>query len=129
MNTDAFSDFGLSKEPMASGDGAAWGLASFGLGAVALLTAPVILILNLLLWQAARSGPLVGLLTLILSVLGVSTMLGLAGSSIAFGLRGRRLAHGNRQQSPLAWAGILVGVAAGIGWIIVSIQILMILLS
>jgi len=130
MTTDAFSDVGVVKGSTEGSDGAVWGLASLWLGAVALLAVPVTLIFNLLLWfvgqQAPRSNPLLVGVIFILMVLSVLIMLGLAGCGIAFGLKGRRVAHDNRQASPLALAGILVGGAAVIGWIIVSIDILMI---
>jgi hypothetical protein len=56
-------------------------------------------------------------------------MLILAGITIAFGLKGRLLDHDDRRDSPLARAGILMGTDAGIGWIIVSIQTVMILFT
>jgi hypothetical protein len=124
MMTDEFSEVGFSKEPPTSADEAAWGLASFGLGALSLLIAPIILMFNLLLWQAPGSGPNSRLIIGILSVLGISMMLGLSGCSIGFGLKGRRVA---RSVSPLVFAGILVGMAASVGWIMVAIQLIMIL--
>jgi hypothetical protein len=85
-----------------------------------LLAAPAILILNLLLWQTPRASILSGTIILILSVAGVAMMLGLSGCGVVFGWKGRRT-------SPVALAGMLVGMAAAIGWVMVAIQIVMIL--
>lgn len=130
MAIDELSDFGVPRGSAPSADGATWGLASICFGGVALLVAPLILILNHLMssFLPLSPRPLVGVV-LILTLLGVATMLGLAGFSIAFGLKGRRIGHDIRRDSPLATAGILLGTAAGIGWIIVSIQFFMILFT
>jgi hypothetical protein len=128
--TESFPDVGTLKGSSTSGDGAAWGLASLWLGAVPLLVAPVMLIFNLLLWQSPRSpDPRTGVVTLILAVLGVATMLGLAGCGISFGLKGRRVDRGLRPASPLATAGVLLGTAACVGWFIVGVQIAMIVIG
>jgi hypothetical protein len=130
MATEELSDVGVLKRSATSGDGAAWGLASICLGAVAILVVPGILILNVILWQSARRpDPLGGVVFLILMLLGIATMLGLAGSGMAFGWKGRRIDRDDPRGSPLATAGLLMGAAAGIGWVIVAIQTLMILFT
>ena len=57
MTIEEFSDVGVTKDST-SGDGTAWGLASLGLGAVALLAAPSTLVVNVLLWQSVHMGGL-----------------------------------------------------------------------
>jgi hypothetical protein len=54
-------------------------------------------------------------------------MLGLACASIGFGMRGRRIDRDHRRASPLSLAGILVGIAAILLWLIVGLDLLAIL--
>jgi hypothetical protein len=63
----------------------------------------------------------------ILTVLATIGMLGLAGCGLRFGLKGRRIDRGNREESPLPTAGVPLGAAAAIAWIIVGINLLFIL--
>ena len=128
MATDELSDVGVTKGSVTGADGALWGFASISLGGIAVLIAPIILLLNVIVAQTRPSGPLVGVYA-ILMLFGIATMLGLAGVSIGFGLKGRRIDHGNRRDSPLATAGLLLGVASGIGWFMVSVQTFLILFT
>ena len=134
MATDELSDVGVTKGSVTGADGALWGFASISLGGIAVLIAPIILLWNvivaqtLIVAQRRPSGPLVGVYA-ILMLFGIATMLGLAGVSIGFGLKGRRIDHGNRRDSPLATAGLLLGVASGIGWFMVSVQTFLILFT
>ena len=57
MAIDELSDR-ASKGSTTNSGGVAWGLASISLGAVALLVAPIILVLNLVLSQSAPVDPL-----------------------------------------------------------------------
>ena len=128
MATDELSDVGVTKGSVTGADGALWGFASISLGGIAVLIAPIILLLNVLVAQTRPSGPLRGVYA-ILMLLGIATMLGLAGVSIGFGLKGRRIDHSNRRDSPLATAGLLLGAASGIGWFMVSVQTFLILFT
>ena len=120
-------DFGPAKGPATIEDGAAWGLASLGLGAVTLLVAPITLVFNVLLWRAGSLGDLPKGPATFGAFLGLLMMLGLACASVAFGMRGRRIDRDHRRTSPLSLAGILVGVAAILLWLIVGIDLLAIL--
>src|SRR6516165_2460877 len=51
MSTEASLDVGVPKGSTPSGDGTAWSLASLWLGAVALLSAPMMMIYLLLAWK------------------------------------------------------------------------------
>ena len=129
MATDELSDVGVLKGPTTVADGAMWGFASISLGAIALLVAPIVLVLNVILSRSPRpSGPLLGVYA-ILMLFGIATMLGLAGVSIRFALKGHRIDRDQRRESPLAMAGILLAVSAGLGWLMVSIQTFMILFT
>jgi len=132
MSTEARSDVGVPKGSTASGDGTAWSLASLWLGAVALLTAPLMMVYLLLAWnfgpkRAPRMDSPDEMASAILSVLSTIMMLGLAVRGILFGLKGRRIYQGNHEPYPLATAGILMGATAGMGWIIVGIALLFML--
>ncbi len=128
MITDEFSDVGVPKS-LKSGDGAAWGLASLGIGAVVLLAAPVTLIFNVLLWRSNSLGDLPKGSAIFGAALGLLVMLGLAFCGLVFGMKGRRIDREDRHSSPLASAGVLVGAAATILWIIVGIDLFAILLT
>lgn len=127
MAADGFEDIGPSKNA-APGDGDAWGLASLGLGGVAMLAAPITLVSNVLLWQSDRLGSLSRVPALLAAGVGVLVMLGLSSCSIAFGIRGHRIGRDHRRPPPLAMAGVLLGSAATIGWLIVGIDLFAILL-
>jgi hypothetical protein len=131
MSSELPWDVGVPKGPRASGDGTAWSLASLWLGAVALLTAPVMMIYLLLAWnfgpkRALRMDAPDEMAFAILSVLWTVVMLGFAVRGIAFGLKGR-IDHGNHEQHPMASAGILMGAMAVAGWVIVGIAVLFML--
>ena len=132
MSTEASSEVGVPKGSTASGDGTAWSLASLWLGAVALLTAPLMMIYLLLAWnfgpkRAPRMDAPDQMAFAILSVFSTVVMLGFAVRGIVFGLKGRRIDHGNHEPHPMASAGILMGATAAAGWIIVGIAILFML--
>ena len=129
MAIDELSDLGASKGSTTNSGGVTWGLASISLGAVALLVAPIILVLNLVLSQSPRGPKSLVAIYAILMLVGIATMLGLAVVSVGFGWTGRRIDHGDGRASPLATAGILLGAASGIGWIIVGIQTFLILFT
>jgi hypothetical protein len=129
MSAPFDTDFGPPKGSPTSEDGAAWGLASLGLGAVTLLVAPITLVFNVLLWRAGSLSSLPKAPATGGAVLGLLVMLGLACASIAFGMRGRRIDRDHRRASPLSLAGILVGVVAIFLWLIVGIDLLAILSS
>jgi hypothetical protein len=128
MITDEYSDVGVSKNST-SGDGATWGLASLGLGAVVLLAAPITLVFNVLLWRSNPSADLPIVPAILGAALGLLVMLGLARCSIMFGMKGRRIDREDRRSSPLAAEGILVGAAATIVWTMVGIDLFAILSS
>jgi hypothetical protein len=85
MATDVFADVGAAKS-YESGKAISWGLASLGLGAVTLLTAPVTLVFNVLLWRLGSAGGISKVQSIIAAVVGLLIMLGLAGSGIIFGM-------------------------------------------
>jgi hypothetical protein len=132
MTGEIRSDLGVPQEATTSGQGAAWGLASLWLGSTVLLAAPLMVVYLLLAWQFGPKRPLRlenpdELAFSVVTVLGTMGMLGLAGCGLWFGLKGRRIDRDNRRESPLPSAGILMGAAAGIAWIIVGINVLFIL--
>jgi hypothetical protein len=132
MSTEALSDVGVPKGSAESGDGTAWSLASLWLGAVALLTGPLMMIYLLLAWnlgpkRAPRMDAPDEMVSAILSILSTIVMLALAVRGILFGLKGRRIYQGHHEPHPLASAGILMGTTAGMGWIIVGIALLFML--
>ncbi len=126
MATDVFATVGIAKS-YESRDAFEWGLASLGLGAVTLLAAPVTLVFNVLLWRSGLSGEIPKVPAILAAGLGMLMMLGLAGCGVVFGLRSRWLDGALQRPSPLASAGVLLGVAAMALWMIVGVDLLMIL--
>ena len=120
-----YSDVGVAKNS-ASAEGFAWGLASLGLGGVVLLAAPITLVFNVLLWRAGPAG-VPKELAILGGAFGLLTMLGLACCGIVFGVTGYRIDRDDRRSSPLATAGVLVGAAATIVWMIVGMDLFLIL--
>jgi hypothetical protein len=127
MDADMFTEVGEAKGTVVV-EGDVWGLASLGLGAVVLVCAPMALICNIMLWQSQRVGHLPRVLLLPCVGLGFLVMLSLACYAIALGRMGRRSNAETGSSSPLATAGVMLGMASALLWTIVGLDLLLILL-
>jgi hypothetical protein len=82
---------------------------------------------NVLLWQSGRLGDLPRGLVFLCAAAGLLIILALAGYGVYLGLTGRRLDRESGRPSPLAVAGVLVGLAAAFLWTVVGLDLLFIL--
>jgi apolipoprotein N-acyltransferase len=112
-----------------SGDGAAFGLASLGLGATTLLAAAITMTFNgvLFLWHSVAIRDFPKAAAMVTAFLCVLMMLGLACCGVVFGRTGRRIDRDQSRQSPLATGGVLHSAAATLSWIIVGVDLILIL--
>jgi hypothetical protein len=99
------------------------GLASLLLGGVLVLTAMLMLHINLHMFHNPRawSPGDVQPLRYVIGV-GALALTALTGASLAFGIRGVLLAYRHRQTSALAWAGVMISTFAGILWIVALVN-------
>jgi len=110
---------------------AEWGLASLLGGAALMICAAVILVFNVILWNA---GPGVlaradSHLALAAALVGVPGLLGLCAASLYIGARAIQSATTRRQPAGLALAGVLISGGALMLWIITGADLLMILFT
>lgn len=102
---------------------AEWGLASLLMGGVLVLTAMLMLHLNLHMYHNPRAWWPNDVRALRYVVLvGSVALVGLTGASVAFGVRGVLLAHRRRHPSALAWAGVQIAIFAGFLWIVTLVN-------
>lgn len=106
-----------------SGAAAEWGLASLLMGGVLVLTAMLMLHINLHMYHNPRAWwpNDVQPLRYVVGV-GAFAVVGLSLASVGFGIRGVWLAFRHRQTSALAWAGMLIGIFAGCLWIVALVN-------
>jgi hypothetical protein len=111
-----------------TGDGAAFGLASIALGATSLLAAAITLVFNavLYLWHSVPPRDFPRAPAMLNALVCIVVLLGLSCCGVVFGLKGRRDRDRSRP-SPLASAGVLLGIAATIAWLTVGINLVAIL--
>jgi hypothetical protein len=100
------------------------GWASFFLGAVLFLAAPITMVLAVLIWRFADNGQKIVLLHAWLARAGVLIGLLVGIASISFGVWGLRCAKLRRQPAAIALAGLILAFAAISVWIIAVIGLL-----
>jgi|GEM_PF-5883002 len=102
---------------------AEWGLASLLLGGVLVLTAMLMLHINLHMYHNPRAWwpNDVRPLRYVVGV-GSLALAGLTSASLAFGIRAILLAHRLRQPSALAWAGAMIALFAGFLWVVTLVN-------
>lgn len=100
------------------------GLASLILGGVLFLAAPMTATVAAVVWRFADTTASVVLLHAWLAR--AATLIGLVVgiASLSFGLSGIWSARQQTQRATLAWAGVLLGAAATLVWLIASIGLL-----
>jgi len=124
----------IGPEPAAapmSRHAAEWGLASLLAGAALMMTGAVVLVFNLIFWNA---GPNVldqsdMHLALVAALVGVPGMVGLCIASVTFGGRAIHSAATRRQPAGLALTGVLISGGALFLWLVVGADLLAILFS
>jgi hypothetical protein len=119
-----------SAAPM-SRHAAEWGLASLLGGGFLMVTAAVILVLNLIFWNAGPTvlSPADMRLALAAALVGVPAMLGLCIASLIVGVRAVQSAATRAQPAGLALVGALISAGALMLWTFAGADLLMILFS
>jgi hypothetical protein len=122
MTADDLWEVGAAKGVKA-GECVRWGLLSLFNGAVSILGALIAAIVNVIFWRSPPSG-LPDALASVGAVIGLVITLGLVGFGIAAGLKGRRATPDDSPRALLATAGVVLGTAAMLLWIIVGMDLL-----
>ncbi len=102
---------------------AEWGLASLLMGGVLVMTAMLMLHINLHMYHNPRAWWPDDVRSLrYVGIVGSFELAGLTGASLTFGIRGVLLANRLRQPSALAYAGVLISTFALFLWIITLVN-------
>jgi hypothetical protein len=122
MTTDYLWEVGAAKGAKA-GERVQWGLMSVINGAVSILGGLIAAIVNVNFWRSPPPG-LPNAAAFIGAVVGLIITLGVVGFGIAAGLKARRATTDDSYSALMATAGVVIGGAAMLLWIVVGIDLL-----
>jgi hypothetical protein len=122
MSAEELWDVGAAKG-LKAGECVQWGFVSLVNGAASILGALIAAIVNVIFWQSPPAG-LPNALASVGTVIGLVITLGVVGYGIAAGLKGHRATPEDSPRALLATAGVVLGAAALLVWIVVGIDLL-----
>jgi hypothetical protein len=123
MPTDALDENTPSPEPLQR-VASEWGLAALSIGGVLIVTAPVVLLLAVQLWEFGDRGSCTVHLHAWLARISVAVALATAMAGVCFGTRAVHYAATRNQPAGLAVAGLWLSVMALVLWVITSVALL-----
>ena len=110
---------------------AEWGLASLLMGGILSILSLLALLINIILYAHALSGPFLGpgelTAVFIAAIFGAVIVPAICVTGIVFGIRSLASAFGRDQPGALGWAGLLMSLLALLLWIAVIVDLFMIL--